>query len=365
MKPIWDPQRYLSKTTLTTAILSSYLASCSGEHGTNDLQVTNGRSEARFSYVVQLRMDNGGTCSGSFVSESLLITAAHCVDKTSWVQVGENRAAKEQIFIHPMWPSQANDWQGSAAPRYDLALVEFAPGTFMPQGPADDDAFASLASRAPEVEEVIKIVGFGNSEITPFDTYCRMRRQPANDGRCSIERGSKVSGSNYSYELLFTFEPDESSLPAQCTNNGLSETLAQTGTAVREFVAEHCEGNLRDRPYRETGVGQRRSGENAVTRVGAGVIIFSGKLSGPGDGTEAASGSGDSGGPMFIKEASRWKLAGITHGGSLIDSTSLEEGSLEPVLLKRSIYVDLFDPVNLNWLVSTVSQHQLDFPGLE
>lgn len=73
----------------------------------------------------------------------------------------------------------------------------------------------------------------------------------------------------------------------------------------------------------------KRLGHNVVDAVSGGVIEFSGVLSGPGTGEDAASSQGDSGGPMFVNGL----LVGVTSSGSMPDEQ------------KKSTYVN----VNSQW----------------
>lgn len=101
-----------------------------------------------------------------------------------------------------------------------------------------------------------------------------------------------------------------------------------------------------------TGSGVKRKGENQIYQVESGMIRFYGvpTASDPliAQGQDAASGSGDSGGPMLIDGA----LAAVTSGGGLAQTTD-EEG--KPRTLKFSNYVDLNESSNQEFLLATFS----------
>lgn len=70
------------------------------------VKIMNGRSESGFPYVVRVTMDGSGSCTGSFVSESLLLTAAHCVDRARSIEFQGTSAKSTDVFIQPDWPRQ-------------------------------------------------------------------------------------------------------------------------------------------------------------------------------------------------------------------------------------------------------------------
>ncbi len=82
-----------------------------------------------------------------------------------------------------------------------------------------------------------------------------------------------------------------------------------------------------------SGAGEKRRGENIIRKNDSGFLTFYGvpeSQEGIAEGQWVASGSGDSGGPMFVNG----ELVGVTSGGGLVRS---EDGSLVAV----SHYVDL------------------------
>ena len=81
-------------------------------------------------------------------------------------------------------------------------------------------------------------------------------------------------------------------------------------------------------------------------------------MTGEGTGEQSASGAGDSGGPLFIKEKGALHLAGVTHGGSLIESKSGD-------MAKRSVYVDLNSESSKKWLEQMTAAKKLNFPDFK
>lgn len=99
-----------------------------------------------YPYVVGLEMD-GGKCTGTFVSDTTLITAAHCVVDTETVTVMENSAVSTKIMFHRKYDDSLSQQQ------YDLAVVLF------PTGSAP--AWTSLVSAPFEEGDEATIIGYG------------------------------------------------------------------------------------------------------------------------------------------------------------------------------------------------------------
>lgn len=100
-----------------------------------------------------------------------------------------------------------------------------------------------------------------------------------------------------------------------------------------------------------TGSGVKRKGTNVIQSVENGMIRFTGvpTATAPGVplGENVASGSGDSGGPMFIDQ----RLAAVTSGGSL---KSIQDPSGHTSMVKVSNYVDLNTAANQGFLAGAL-----------
>ena len=98
------------------------------------------------------------------------------------------------------------------------------------------------------------------------------------------------------------------------------------------------------------GAGVKRAGSNRISKVSGGMISFAGltgtvEIEGMEAGQYVSSGSGDSGGPMFVND----KLVGITSGGGL---SQTQDG----IEIAISLYVDLNSPQSKQFLASALKQ---------
>lgn len=344
---------------------SSYVLFCSlglmscqpGTHPFNsESKIIHGRTETGFPYVVPIQMDGRYFCTGTFISDSVLLTAAHCVEHALSVEWLGTRLKSSRIYIHSSWPIAGDACQAQAAdPQYDVALVQFPAGTY-------HYSAASFLKRGLQTGQMFTIVGYGNNRIIPFERYCTLPARKFEDGLCHVFLGVKGANSaDYSYSSVLTFEPGNNvagpGCPVDCSTSGLKSSLEDQELNLKDFVAQTCDGNFRDRSYQEDGVGTKRSGKNRISSLNRGTIRFNGIVDQDGTDEDSVSGSGDSGGPLFVEEDGRYLLAGVTHGGRL----SNQNGSLHKV----SVYADLTADASLDWIKAAVRDHQLNVPGFE
>jgi hypothetical protein len=381
-------------------ISGSIFPGCKTVNRRGEIKVVNGVEESGFPYVVQLRIDESGGCTGSFVSSDLMITAAHCVARAKTVALVDEKGSvgakvtRENFFIHPNWPTGGAACEKRGEAKYDVALIRFPRGTYK------GDTFAELSGAAPEAGDSIKIVGFGHNKVEVFNEYCRLSSrkadtagefdgvyddpQPIDDldegkkeeetGYCVLRKGALKSAARHIYEEVFRYPHETPAIPpasgkeqskvetagcpVRCSRDGLIRAVTADGREWNHFLRDTCGGNLRDRPYKETGAGTKRSGVNNLSYAGLGIFKFYGVTAGSDetpDGIDAVSGAGDSGGPLFVEKNGRWLLAGVTHGGGLVERSKSVQ--------KFSVYVNLNYFAVRDWLVEIVEQEKLDFPG--
>jgi secreted trypsin-like serine protease len=228
---------------LGTGLLASTLIGCGSPAQNSETKVTNGReiTESTYPSVVLLVMElaeGQAICTGTFVNDSQVISAGHCVEgldpaDPSMYVVTKN-AAGEYVATAKAVSFKRNpnyDISLGVSP-YDVSVINFKAGSAPATSP--------LATRAPSAGDTLTIVGYGNN-VNEFDRY------------------GQLTGS---------------------------------------------------------GAGTKRVGTNKVGSVSGGFINFNGLPEADGyttSGTLVSSGSGDSGGPLFVNGA----LAGVTSGGGL------------------------------------------------
>jgi hypothetical protein len=163
------------------------------------LKITNGQTTAEdlFPAVVLLILDKPSgqeICTGTFVNDYQVITAAHCVAdldlNTSPVyyasytnEAGEPvysiEAQAREVNIHPLYEARRNaDQRHDGIQPHDLAVLNFPISTA--------PATALLGTASPSIDELVTIVGFGD-----------MTRSMTSDGNQSGEgAGVKRHGTN-------------------------------------------------------------------------------------------------------------------------------------------------------------------------
>ncbi len=242
----------------------------------SSVKVTNGASITESEYpsvvlLVSLTPQGESICTGTFVNDSQVVTAAHCVEgldaaRPTIAYAKEDKATGEiglAAVALNFVRQPAYDFAEGVNPK-DIAVVNFPENTAPATSP--------LATTTPLVGDEMTIVGFGNNE------------------------------------------------------NFYDTTGSQSGS----------------------GAGNKRVGKNQVGKItDDGMIAFVGVPGAVPDleaGELVGSGSGDSGGPLFVNGA----LAGVTSGGGLQES--------EIGLLSISFYVDVNNQVVKPFLDSVLKK---------
>ncbi|MDQ3231330.1 MAG: S1 family peptidase [Pseudobdellovibrionaceae bacterium] len=155
---------------LSLALVSAFcLMACDASDDGSSLKLTNAieTDSAAFPAVVQLMTkseNNSRFCSGFFVNEYQVLTAAHCVKDLEAEQpdlylvaggkeTSQGRTAKAlRYYVHTDFE---RGLQRLANP-YDIAVVEFPAGTAA--------AKARLSPRAPRANDAVTLVGYGSEQ---------------------------------------------------------------------------------------------------------------------------------------------------------------------------------------------------------
>jgi len=156
--------------SLSLALVSTFcVTACDSSEDRSSLKLTNAIESdgAAFPAVVQLMTkseNNSRFCTGFFVNEYQVLTAAHCVKDLGsdlpdlYLVAGgnpmfEERAAKAlRYFVHPDYERG----QPQIANPYDIAVVEFPAGS--------GESSIRLSSRTARVNDAVTLVGYGSEQ---------------------------------------------------------------------------------------------------------------------------------------------------------------------------------------------------------
>lgn len=195
------------------------LLSFSCKHNTVDnssLSVTGGREDANIletsvgiSPNIALLPDNKPTCTGTFITDRLLMTAAHCVIQfkkeqesigATGVRIYSDAAAfkgkiinSSQYSLHPEYEKANPNLDASGDKLEAIAYLDVGFVIF-PAGTAPANMIAKLSEQAPKVGDKVQLVGWGqNFKFAGFEDGKR------NYGRNSIQ---KIDAGRQDYILI-------------------------------------------------------------------------------------------------------------------------------------------------------------------
>jgi hypothetical protein len=132
----------------------------------SDTLITGGKETSSFPAVVQLKTPAGTTCTGTFISDQILLTAAHCFksegDKAT---IGNVNSLK--IRIHPDYSHSETNKIPITESAFDIALVSFPPKT--------GKATLPFAKKASKRGEKVVLVGYGSTKSSTVQTSSTKR----------------------------------------------------------------------------------------------------------------------------------------------------------------------------------------------
>lgn len=164
-----NKSRFLA-SSLSSLALVSFLGACGTADQDSASKITNGKviQTAEYPSVVLLYDSKlGAICTGTFINETTVISAAHCTDSGKVDTIGNvtgtlsilnitNAAAGEAELVATSTSMVRNikwDKAGKNVNKYDLSLITFPAGTAR--------AISSFASASPKKGAAFTIVGFG------------------------------------------------------------------------------------------------------------------------------------------------------------------------------------------------------------
>ena len=144
-------------------IVFATLLSCTPKRTDSSTKVVNGRplSDSEYPSVVRVSIELGAgvnaTCTASIISDSVLITASHCLVLRNGLPAASATAVLSEgkkidggvVHLHPEY----NDKTAAN----DIAFAKFPDGTFKNYKPM------TLSKKIPQNGDAIKIIGFGKN----------------------------------------------------------------------------------------------------------------------------------------------------------------------------------------------------------
>ena len=171
-------------------LIAIVLSAACGRPGSGSrTQVYNGTPQTGLSAVVQVNTilldETMGTCTGTFISNSVLVTAAHCLKgATSVVAMVEGTPRSATGFaIHPHWVDDG------AHRAWDVGIVTFPGGT--------SSVSSQICMSLPPLNEEVILAGFGEFlPGQPLDGSLRMGLNRIHDvqNNVIIVRGNIYQG---------------------------------------------------------------------------------------------------------------------------------------------------------------------------
>ena len=139
---------------------SILLSSCASTKDETTLKITGGKLTQSHPAVVRLLIQSGENqeiCTGTFISDSVVLTAAHCLNRASGDLVKFGDATALSYQRNPKFMYHIPGIPGLDATELDMALVRFQKGT--------SSSYLSIAQSAAKAGERVSIVGYGLSEL--------------------------------------------------------------------------------------------------------------------------------------------------------------------------------------------------------
>lgn len=155
-----------------------------------ELKITNGQeiTEADYPAVVMLMSDNDAICTGTFINDYQVLTAAHCVRNKASISVVTQRflstirglktlATSTTMFAHPGYNKAADN-------ALDLGIINFPRGT--------SAQALKLSSRRAEIGDHFLTIGFGNDTIDSSMPFGQMYQSGVTHKRIGSNRIERV-----------------------------------------------------------------------------------------------------------------------------------------------------------------------------
>jgi len=135
----------------------------------NGIDITGDEHPAVVRIVMSYPNGYMGSCTGTFISHNILITASHCIDGASSVKTGKVKSVK--ILKNKLYKDNQRDWM-----YHDTALVKFPDNT--------SKHTMNVATKPIADKDVVTLVGFGLNDYV----YVNGRGEESNYSRSGVKR---------------------------------------------------------------------------------------------------------------------------------------------------------------------------------
>lgn len=150
-------------------VISCMTISCGQSVQSSELRVTNGvETPHQDPAVVLLRSSDNSLCTGTYISDSMILTAAHCVQSAGDIEVVSMQRSDAGVEFTVHTRSLATrahpEYRRPEDVRSDLALITV---------PASSSSvWSNIAQNSAKLGDTVRMVGFGHNYINQYtDAY--------------------------------------------------------------------------------------------------------------------------------------------------------------------------------------------------
>ena len=208
-----------------------------------ELKVTNGEEITADAYsgVVMLLIDNDSLCTGVFVNDHQVLTAAHCLAQRRVAHLVQDRwmstvigfktiAVSTRLQVHPGYQKRSDNAK-------DLGIVDFPRNTAL--------GIERISKVRPAVGDRISFIGYGYSDIDRQMAFGEMRQKGTNRKRLGHNRILRIENDTLVFQGFLSTSEAEAAGETAGTQAGLAggDSGGPVFNARRELIGITSAGN--------------------------------------------------------------------------------------------------------------------------